>query len=295
MHVDVEPDARAGASLSLTVPDAPDVGFTVVGAGFAPDSWIWITVEDLTAGTQPINGPEAFQPDPDGTFTRTDQTALTCGHTVQANAFVDNAIVATSDAVTPRREPVPLDVSTADANATPATSVVYAGLVAAPTRVDHRLVIGQALRGWDSVRPVSQPVTALTELGLPAPKLLEVDVTDFDDLHEAGIRALLLSHAAQGGLIGLSYHVGSPFTGKGRTTRSTSICHSLPIRTIRRRPQARSGRPISIVPRMSSSSSPTWMPWCCFARCMRATAAGSGGDSATPGSSKPSGRGCSAT
>lgn len=215
MHVDVEPDARAGASLSLTVPDAPDVGFTVVGAGFAPDSWIWITVEDLTAGTQPINGPEAFQPDPDGTFTRTDQTALTCGHTVQANAFVDNAIVATSDAVTPQCEPVPLDVSTADADATPATSEVYAGLVAAPTRVDRRLVIGQALRGWDSVHPVSQPVAALTELGLPAPKLLEVDVTDFDGLHGAGIRALLLSHVAQGGLIGLSYHVGSPFTGKG--------------------------------------------------------------------------------
>ncbi|MEA2565460.1 MAG: hypothetical protein QOD49_637, partial [Actinomycetota bacterium] len=60
--------------LSLTVPDAPAAGFTVVGSGFAPDSWIWITVDDSTDGTQPINGPDAFQPEADGTFTRTDPT-----------------------------------------------------------------------------------------------------------------------------------------------------------------------------------------------------------------------------
>jgi mannan endo-1,4-beta-mannosidase len=220
MNVQVEPSALAEVSLSLTVPDAPDVGFTVVGAGFAPDSWIWITIDDLTDGTQPINGPDAFQPDPHGTFTRTGQTVLTCSHTVRANAFVDNEIVATSAAVTPHCEPVPVDTTTADIDATPATKALYADLVAAPTRVDHRLVIGQALRGWDFKHPVAEPVAALTDTGLPAPKLLEVDLTDLGPpgspahgaAHDAEIRELLLSHAAQGGLIGLSYHVDNPFT-----------------------------------------------------------------------------------
>jgi mannan endo-1,4-beta-mannosidase len=211
MNVDVQPGAPA---LSLTVPDAPGVGFTVVGAGFDPGSWIWVTIQDLTDGTQPIDGPDAFQSDPGGAFTRTGQTVLACGHTVQANAFVDNEIVATSDAVTPRCEPVPADTTTADSDATAATKAVYADLVAAPERVDHRLIIGQALRGWDSTG-LAQPVNALTDLGLPAPKLLEVDLTDFDATHAAGILTLLLSHAAQGGLIGLSYHVGNPFTGGG--------------------------------------------------------------------------------
>jgi mannan endo-1,4-beta-mannosidase len=211
MNVDVQPGAPA---LSLTVPDAPGVGFTVVGAGFDPGSWIWVTIQDLTDGTQPIDGPDAFQSDPGGAFTRTGQTVLACGHTVQANAFVDNQIVATSDAVTPRCEPVPADTTTADSDATAATKAVYADLVAAPERVDHRLIIGQALRGWDSTG-LAQPVNALTDLGLPAPKLLEVDLTDFDATHAAGILTLLLSHAAQGGLIGLSYHVGNPFTGGG--------------------------------------------------------------------------------
>ncbi|MDQ1725436.1 MAG: mannan endo,4-beta-mannosidase [Frankiaceae bacterium] len=218
MNMDVEPGARARVSLTLTVPDAPDTGFTVVGAGFDPDSWIWVTIQDLTDGTQPINGPDAFQSDPDGTFTRTGQTVLTCGHTVQSNAYVDNEIVATSDAVTPQCEPVPADTTTADVDATPATNALYADLVAAPTRVDHRLIIGQALRGWDAGNLVG-PVKELTDLGLPAPKLLEVDVTDFE-LHADGIFTLLLDHAAQGGLIGLSYHVGNPFTGGGVNDRS---------------------------------------------------------------------------
>jgi mannan endo-1,4-beta-mannosidase len=73
------------------------------------------------------------------------------------------------------------------------------------------------LRGWDFDRPVAQPVTALTDAGLPAPKLLEVDLTDFGVTtpHDAELFTLLLSHAAQGGLIGLSFHVGNPFTGGG--------------------------------------------------------------------------------
>jgi mannan endo-1,4-beta-mannosidase len=214
MNVDVQPGAPA---LSLTVPDAPGVGFTVVGAGFDPASWIWVTIQDLTDSTQPINGPDAFQSDPDGTFTRTGQIVLTCSHTVQAYAFVDNEIVTTSDAVTPQCEPVPADATTADVDATAATKAVYADLVAAPERVDHRLIVGQALRGWDPARLV-EPVTALTDRGLPAPKLLEVDLTDFD-AHAAGIFTLLLSHAAQGGLIGLSYHVDNPFTRGGDQDR----------------------------------------------------------------------------
>src|SRR5207244_5031940 len=136
----------------------PEVGFTVAGSGFAPDSWIWITVEDITEGSQPINGPDAFQPGPDGSFTRTDQTVLTCGHTFRANAFVQDEIVAISDAVTSQCLPGPPPAGgTADADATAATKAVHADLVAAPTRVDHRLVIGQALRSWDFDRPVAQP------------------------------------------------------------------------------------------------------------------------------------------
>jgi mannan endo-1,4-beta-mannosidase len=221
MNVDVQPGAAAQVSLSLTVPDAPGVGFTVTGAGFDPGSWIWVTVEDRTDGTQPINGPDAFQSGPDGTFTRTGQTVLTCSHTVEANAFVDNAIVATSDPVTPQCEPVPADTTTADVDATAAAKAVYADLVAAPGRVDHRLIIGQALRGWDFEHPVAEPVASLTDTGLPAPKLLEIDLTDLgppgspahDPTHDAEVRDLLLSHAALGGLIGLTYHVDNPFTG----------------------------------------------------------------------------------
>jgi hypothetical protein len=212
--------------LSLTVPDSPGAGFTVVGSGFAPDSWIWITVDDSTDGTQPINGPDAFQPEADGTFTRTDPTMLSCGHTVKANAFVEDEIVATSEAVTPQCLPEAPPAGTADIDATAATKAIYVDLVAAPTRVDHRLVIGQALRGWDFDRPVAQPVTALTNNGLPAPKLLEVDLTDFGVTtpHDAELFTLLLSHAAQGGLIGLSFHVGNPFTGGGvNDTRNVDL------------------------------------------------------------------------
>ena len=203
--------------LSLMVPDAPAAGFTVVGSGFAPNSWIWITVDDSTDGTQPINGPDAFQPEADGTFTRTDPTLLSCGHTFNANAFVEDKIVATSHAVMPQCLPEPPPASeTADVDATAATKAVYTDLVAAPARVDHRLVIGQALRGWDpEPGSIAEPVTALTNLGLPAPKLLEVDLTDFfgPNRHDAELFPLLISHAAQGGLIGLSFHAHNPFTG----------------------------------------------------------------------------------
>src|SRR4051794_5801586 len=61
----------------------------------------------------------------------------------------------------------------ADPDATAATRVVYADLLAASKRTDHRLVIGQALRGWDFEHPVAEPIPALTQLGLPAPKLVE--------------------------------------------------------------------------------------------------------------------------
>jgi predicted esterase len=117
MHIDGTQDA--GLFLSLTVPDTPEAGFTIVGTGFDPDSWIWITVDDLTDGTQPIDGPDAFQSDSDGTFTRSDQNVLACGHTVQANAFVQDEIVVTSAAVTPQCEPVP--ASTVPTNPLPFT------------------------------------------------------------------------------------------------------------------------------------------------------------------------------
>jgi hypothetical protein len=209
--------------LTLMVPDAPAKGFTVTGTGFAPDSWIWITVEDITDGTQPINGPDAFQPNPDGTFTRTGTTALTCGHTLQANAFVQDKIVATSTSVTPKCLPAPPPASdTADTNATAVVKAAYADLATATTREARRLVIGQALRGWDNDLPVDQPVTALTKSGLPAPKLVEVDLTDFDSTLPAGqgdsprVTAMykyLSSHVGNGGLIGFSFHVDNPFTG----------------------------------------------------------------------------------
>lgn len=204
--------------LSLTIPVAPATGFTVSGEGFAPDSWIWITLDDLTSGAQVVNGPEAFQPDPGGSFTRTDSSTLPPGHTFRANAFVGDEVVATSEPVTKRSapEPPPGEVGTvADADATAATKATYRDLVAAPERVDNRLVIGQALRGWDFEVPVAQPVSALTDAGLPAPKLIEVDLTDFGVTaeHDKELHMLLRDHADVGGLIGLSWHVGNPFTG----------------------------------------------------------------------------------
>jgi mannan endo-1,4-beta-mannosidase len=223
MNVRMPADAPPEVLLTLTVPDAPAAGFTVTGAGFAPDSWIWITIDDITADTQPINGPDAFQPDPDGTFTRTDPTMLTCGHTLRANAFVLDAIVATSATVTPQCPPKPpMAADTADVDATAATKLVYADLVTAPARADHRLVIGQALRGWDFKLPIAEPVTALTNAGLPAPKLLEVDLTDFGGppAHDAELRTLLLDHAALGGLVGFSFHVNNPFNGLGVDNRA---------------------------------------------------------------------------
>jgi mannan endo-1,4-beta-mannosidase len=103
----------------------------------------------------------------------------------------------------------------ADPDASARTREVYAGLLTAPERTDHRLVIGQALRGWDFQRPVDQPVTALTDAGLPAPELIEFDLTDFGvtAAHDAQLFAVLRDHAAAGGLIGFSAHVGNPFTG----------------------------------------------------------------------------------
>ena len=215
MNVDTKADSFTEVLLTLSVPDAPAVGFTVTGSGFPPDSWIWITVEDITTGTQPVDGPDAFQPGPDGSFTRTGPTVLTCGHTVRANAFVQDVVVATSAAVTPRCAPP--TGTTADVNATAATKAVHTDLMAAPERVDHRLVVGQALRGDDFDWPVSQPITALTDMGLPAPMFVEVDLTTFGVTpeHDTELFTLLRSHAAQGGLIGFSFHVNTPFNDSG--------------------------------------------------------------------------------
>lgn len=119
-------------------------------------------------------------------------------------------------------DPVPTPGTTADPDATAVTKAAYSDLLAAPARADHRLVVGQALRGWDFARLVDQPVTALTEAGLPAPALLELDLTDFGvtDEHDAELRALLLRHAGAGGFIGFSFHAGNPFTGGGVNDRA---------------------------------------------------------------------------
>lgn len=118
---------------------------------------------------------------------------------------------------------MPGAVDTADPNATAAAKAVYADLTAAPTRPNHRLVIGQALRGFDFTQPVAQPITALTGAGLPAPKFIEVDLTSFGvtSAHDAELNNLLLAHARLGGLIGFSFHVGNPFTGGGVSDRTS--------------------------------------------------------------------------
>jgi mannan endo-1,4-beta-mannosidase len=112
---------------------------------------------------------------------------------------------------------------TADPDATAAARTVYAALATAPARQDHRLVIGQALRGWDYEHPVAEPITALTNAGLPAPKLVEVDLTDFGVTrdHDSELINLLLAHAGAGGLIGFSFHVGNPFTGRDVNDRTS--------------------------------------------------------------------------
>jgi mannan endo-1,4-beta-mannosidase len=103
----------------------------------------------------------------------------------------------------------------ADPDASARTAAVYADLLTAPERTDRRLVIGQALRGWDFDQPVDQPVTALTDAGLPAPALVEIDLTSFGvtEQHDAHLYAVLRDHVVAGGLIGFSAHNGNPFTG----------------------------------------------------------------------------------
>ena len=110
--------------------------------------------------------------------------------------------------MTPAPDGVP-----ADPAATAPTRAVYSRLVAALS-ADQRLLVGQALRGWDFVVPVDQPITALTSVGLPAPAVIELDLTDFGVTagQDAQLRTLLAKHAAAGGLISLSWHVDSPFT-----------------------------------------------------------------------------------
>jgi hypothetical protein len=107
------------------------------------------------------------------------------------------------------------DDQVADPDANPRVRAVYAEMVSGPSRPDHRLLVGQALRGWDFVRPIDQPVTALTAVGLPAPAVVEADVTAFgvNDAHDAALQAVLARHAVAGGLIGLSYHADNPFNG----------------------------------------------------------------------------------
>jgi hypothetical protein len=95
--------------ISLTIAAPPAFGFTVTGSGFAPNSWIWITVEDLSDNTKPVDGPDAFHPNSDGTFNRVNTTTpLACGHWMQANAFVSDTVVAQSSVVAaPKCPPVP--------------------------------------------------------------------------------------------------------------------------------------------------------------------------------------------
>ncbi len=208
--------------LTLQVPDAPGSGFTVNGSGFPPGAFVWITVQDLTDENQPVDGPEAFQTSPDGTFTHAGPTSLACGHCLQARAFVQGQIFATSPIVTPRCQPKPLPAGLADPRAGSAAQAAYAGLLSAPDRVDHRLIIGQALRGWDHTKSLDEPITALIMRGLPAPKLLEVELTDFGVTasRDEELSSLLLGHAAAGGFIGFSWHAGNPNTGGDVNDRS---------------------------------------------------------------------------
>lgn len=204
-----------GPSVALEIPAAPRQGYTIKGWGFAAESWIWIDVNDMTDGSQPVHGPDAFQPFENGTFESAGPSALSCGHAFQATAFVDGRAVVTSSPVTPACAPAAGGAATADPNATAATKATYDFLKSAPDRPDRRLVIGQALRGWDFNQPVDEPVTALTNAGLPAPKFLEVDVTAFGvtPQHDQELYGLLINHAAQGGLVGITYHADNPFTG----------------------------------------------------------------------------------
>lgn len=104
---------------------------------------------------------------------------------------------------------------TADPQSPAATRAAYADLLAAPSRETRRLIIGQALRGWDFDQPVDQPLTALTAAGWPRPALVEVDLTDFGvtAAHDTELVTALASHAARGGLLSFSHHAGNPFTG----------------------------------------------------------------------------------
>src|SRR2546430_2142062 len=88
--------SASAATLTLQGPDAPGQGYTLSGNGYAAGSWIWIDVNDLTDGSQPVHGPDAFEPAGNGAFTRRGATAFACGHSFQATAFVGDAAVATS-------------------------------------------------------------------------------------------------------------------------------------------------------------------------------------------------------
>ena len=208
--------APAGPSIALTFPAAGS--YAVTGRGFDAGSWIWVTVEDTTDGTKPVDGPDAFQPDATGAFTRSAAAGLPCGHGFTAKAWVLDAVAATAGGVTAAcaagGNPA-ADGVTADPAATDGSRNVLGYLRSAPGRADHRLVVGQALRGWDFDAPLDEPVTALTNAGLPAPKLLEVDVTDFGVTpeHDRQLYAVLFDHVARGGLVGLSFHANNPFTG----------------------------------------------------------------------------------
>jgi hypothetical protein len=199
--------------ISLTIAAPPAFGFTVTGSGFAPNSWIWITVEDLSDNTKPVDGPDAFHPNSDGTFNRVNTTTpLACGHWMQANAFVSDTVVAQSSVVAaPKCPPVPKATAPVDPNSTAAVKTAFTNLV----QKNHRLVIGQALRAWDSGLNKIEPAKALTDKGLPAPKFLEVELTEMGPLPAPGVTDVLYdyldAHVAKGGLIGFSFHVGNPF------------------------------------------------------------------------------------
>jgi mannan endo-1,4-beta-mannosidase len=107
------------------------------------------------------------------------------------------------------------DDQVADPDANPRVLAAYAEMVSAPSRADRRLLVGQALRGWDFARPIDQPVTALIAAGLPAPAIIEVDLTAFGVTggHDAALHSVLARHAAAGGPISLSFHASNPFNG----------------------------------------------------------------------------------
>ncbi|HVT78150.1 MAG TPA: glycosyl hydrolase [Acidimicrobiales bacterium] len=111
-------------------------------------------------------------------------------------------------------EPASAAPTTADANATAATSGLLSALAALPAQ--HRLGIGQQIETEsDSFK---DPFTQLSGAGLPLPKVMGADVRELSDVKDnSGTTAYngriqyLKDHAAAGGWVTLSWHVPNPF------------------------------------------------------------------------------------